>query len=313
MEEKRESVELLHDAFNAFSSVSGRLEEQYAELEGRIRDLKLELAEKNRAVERSRRLAAMGEMAAKIAHEIRNPLGSISLFASMLVRDLKECEEAGGEKHRLAEHISKGIKTLDNLLSNMLLFSRNPEPRLLRVSMDDLIDEVTMMVGEQLHDSVTLKKVSRGDTTLYCDPMLMKQVLFNLILNASDAVGGVGEIVVEARRESVDEGFIEVEVTDNGPGMALHVQERIFDPFFTTKDSGTGLGLAIVASIVEAHGGSIHLSSIMRGDGLREDGLRGEDGALGGLGEEGTTFLIRLPFKGTSGVSNYDGDERSLL
>lgn len=250
-------IELLNDAFNVFRDASRKLEQQYSLLETRIEELNAELAEKNRAIERSRRLAAMGEMAARIAHEIRNPLGSMAIFATLLERELTDAPD----KAKLAEHISKGIKTLDNLLSNMLLFAGAPEARLKPVDLKDIIDDAVLLAGDRGKAGVEIKAAYKGRTRLMADPNLLRQLFLNIIINALDAVdeedGRIG-ISIDAEKE---EGRVVIKVSDNGRGIPETELDRIFDPFFSTKERGTGLGLAIVSAVVDAHSGRLEVKS----------------------------------------------------
>jgi len=264
-------VELLNDAFNVFRDASRKLEEQYALLEDRIDELSQELAEKNRAIERSRRLAAMGEMAARVAHEIRNPLGSMAIFASILERELA----AEPEKQQLASHITTGIKSLDNLLSNMLLFASSPEARLKPVDMRKVIEDSLLLAKGHERNDVSVKAEFCGQTSIMADGVLLRQLFLNLIINSVDAMDEGGELKIRTRLADDDRHrYMEIRVSDTGRGIGKEHIDRVFDPFFTTKDRGTGLGLAIVSTVVNAHGGFIDVASVQG---------------------EGTTFTIGLP------------------
>lgn len=250
-------VELLNDAFNVFRDASRKLEEQYALLEDRIDELSRELAEKDRALERGRRLTAMGEMAARIAHEIRNPLGSMSIFATILERELI----ADPEKQRLASHITTGIKSLDNLLSNMLLFAREPEARVKPVNIRSVIEDSLVLAGGRAASGVSVKAEFCGQTSIMADQVLLRQLFSNLIINAMDAMDEGGTLRVRTRMVHADRSYMEIKVSDTGRGINDEHVDRIFDPFFSTKDRGTGLGLAIVSAVVNAHGGFIDVAS----------------------------------------------------
>lgn len=221
--------------------------------------------------QRTGRLSAMADMAARIAHEIRNPLGSIELFASILRRELE------GDRKRLAEHLINGVKTLNMILTNLLYFFRGSlEPTLIEMDfhrfLSDFLEEMTHVMEK---NKVTLKTdFSRKAFTLQGDPELLKQLFLNLLLNAIQAMphGGTirvttrlikekGEILRRVDADSPPAVFLEVRVSDTGPGIPQEIQSRIFDPFFTTRDKGAGLGLAIVHNIVEAQGGTIRVAS----------------------------------------------------
>ncbi len=221
--------------------------------------------------QRTGRLSAMGEMAARVAHEIRNPLGSIELFASLLRRELD------GDRRRLAEHLIDGVKTLNTILTNLLYFFRGPLEAV-RIEMDlhrflsDFLAEMTHVIEKKR--VIIRKDFSREAFTLQGDPELLKQLFLNLLLNAIQAMPDGGEIRISTRliREQVDilrpkftdsppAGFLEVRVSDLGSGIPKKIQSRIFDPFFTTRDRGAGLGLAAAQNIMEAHGGMITVAS----------------------------------------------------
>jgi signal transduction histidine kinase len=212
---------------------------------------------------RTGRLAAMGEMAARIAHEIRNPLGSIELFSTMLIDDLQEFEE----QKALAEHISAGVRSINNIVSNLLLFMRP----------DQQLDEQVLDVHEALKDSLFFAghlldgqdeievQTELTAETLFIrgDLELLKQVFLNLILNAIQAMSGGGQLHISSHKTSSysDTALAEVHLVDNGCGIAPADMPKIFDPFYTTRKKGTGLGLTIVHNIIKLHGGSIDISS----------------------------------------------------
>jgi len=266
-------VDLLNVAFNTFRDASKRLEEQYAMLESRIEELNEEIAEKNRAMERTRRLAAMGEMAAKIAQKIKNPLGSMAILATLLERELTHDDE----KRRLAEHITKGVKALDNLLSNMLLFATAPGARLKPVDIREVIEESILLTRGHEKKGVSIKALYEGRTHIVGDQAQLRQLFLNLFLNALDAVDEGGSLSIRTRLDAKTKDFLEIEVKDTGKGIPEEHIDRIFAPFFSTKERGTGLGLAIVATVINAHNGSIDVRSRQR---------------------EGTEFIISLPVAG---------------
>lgn len=247
--------ELLGNAFTTFRDASRKLEQQYALLEKKVEVLNAEIVEKNRAMERNRRLAAMGEMAAKIAHEIRNPLGSVAIFASLLERDL----EGDSERKTLAENINKGVKTLDNLLSNMLLFAGSPVASRRTLDLREVIEDSVMLAGAGERDDIEIETRYRGGTSLQADEGLLRQLFMNLVLNAVDAMEGGGRLAITTDRSP---DCVEIVVEDTGSGIDEEDLDRVFDPFFSTKDRGTGLGMAIVATVVSAHQGEIDVDSV---------------------------------------------------
>ena len=204
--------------------------------------------------ERNHRLIAMGEMAAKIVHEIRSPLCSIELYASILsgeLADVRHVELAGG--------ISTGIRSLNNVLTNMLFFAKPHNPLVRTVDLGEALEESVRML-RPLIDSRGLRL--SGDTSRRLsadgDPELLKQGFLNILINAVQATpeGGTIELILKN-----DGAFEVVEVRDDGEGISPCDTEKIFDPFFSTKERGTGLGLTIASQIMQAHGGLIKVSS----------------------------------------------------
>ena len=214
-------------------------------------------------LQRRNRLAAMGEMVGRIAHEIRNPLGSIELFASMLRRDLTGVPALRG----YAEHISSSVHMMDRLLSNLLLYTKPDCSHGAWHSTEALIlDALTLAAHAVANTRIDIRlEVDPLASRIWCDEGQMKQVLLNLILNSIHAMPDSGTLTLSAilAEEQVPGGpSLHLSVSDTGVGIAAAQRSRIFDPFFTTRDEGTGLGLAIVHAIVEAHRGRIDVESI---------------------------------------------------
>jgi signal transduction histidine kinase len=213
-----------------------------------IKDITM-FKELERQNERNQRLIAMGEMAAKIVHEIRSPLCSIELFSNMLSKDLK-----GTGHSDMADGISTGIKSLNNILTNMLFFAKPQKPSLMDIKLAQAIeDSVSMLVPliqiRGIHLSTDL-----NDAVVKSDSELMKQVFMNIILNAVQAMPDGGNLRIVTAE--TDEHFT-ASVIDDGEGVDPQYIEKIFDPFFSTKDKGTGLGLAIAHKIMQSQGGFI--------------------------------------------------------
>jgi len=209
---------------------------------------------------RAGRLAAMGEVAAELAHEIRNPLGSIEIFATLLSRDLKQPDD-----RKLAENIVIGVKSLNSVVSNMLTFTRNIEIHPEELDLSKLVNETFSFMG-QLLDAQGIKLVLKLDKKL-CgmegDPELLKQVLLNLAQNSIQAMEGGGTLTVSASGITTEEGeeATVLVVADTGRGIDAIDLPRIFDPFFSTRKGGTGLGLSVVSQIIGKHGGLIQADS----------------------------------------------------
>jgi len=235
----------------------------------------------------SEKLAALGEMAARISHEIKNPLTVIGGFAARLARG-----EKGGQKDhpptaRYAEIILKEVRRLERTVQQTLYFSREMMPALRPVDINAEIREVLAIFRDELEEAGIEKVVELSEEVpeIHVDPDQIRQVLWNLVSNAVQAMGEGGKLTLVTRpsREGEGDGVVFL-VGDTGGGIPHDVVHNIFNPFFTTKPKGTGLGLPIVHAIVQNHGGTIQLDN-------REG--------------EGVTFSVFLPRspkgKGTGG------------
>ncbi len=203
--------------------------------------------------ERNKRLISMGEMAVKIAHEIRNPLCSMELFASMLKREVSEDRQKG-----LVEGILKGIRSLENILANMLLFTKNHTVRWRAIEMRRFLSDMVGILRPLAESKGICLKEDVSVQMIWADPDLLKQALMNILINGIQAEPEGGEVVIRAEEKA---GYAVISIKDNGPGIDDQHIERIFDPFFTTKQKGTGLGLTIAERIIQAHGGVIRVST----------------------------------------------------
>ena len=215
-----------------------------------------ELREMEDSIKKAERLAVIGGLAAGVAHEIRNPLASISGSIELL----KQTLDVDIDNQALMEIILREIDRLDGLIDELLDYA-NPRPlRKTTFDLRRLIDE-TLQVFQRDRGIENLRLEVDGDEKLEldADPEKMRQLLWNLIRNAADAAKeGGGHIHVEAKADGENAVLV---VHDNGPGIANVNLQRIFDPFYTTKSTGTGLGLAIVHSIVTDHGGTVRVDS----------------------------------------------------
>lgn len=248
-------IEELGRIIMAYSEVTERLQESHERLEKTVAALRGELGEKNRQLERRNRLAALGEMAAGMAHEIRNPLGGIQLYASMLAGDVADRDES----LQRVKKISAGVKRLEGLVSQVLQFAREIRPNVTIVNLSELVAQAMDWTQEAAQSrQVRCDVCGPGELPVRVDGLLMGQTIMNLVLNAIQACGQGGCVRVEFDRgEETQASQFRLVVADTGPGVDPAVMDRIFNPFFTTKDTGTGLGLAIVHRIVEAHEGTI--------------------------------------------------------
>jgi signal transduction histidine kinase len=238
-----------------YNEVTERLKHSHEQLLSEVARLRDELEHTNRELERRERLAALGQMAAGLAHEIRNPLGGIQLYASVLAKDLVEAPR----QLAIVEKIRRGVHMLDSLVNDVLTFANPSEPQRGRVDLDAVIEEVADLVSPRLRQAGVELRVDSScqGIVLWADARQLQQILLNVLQNGLEAAGEGGWVSISAGR--ADDGRDEAVITiaDSGPGISAELRHRIFNPFFTTRDKGTGLGLAIVHQLVEAHGGSI--------------------------------------------------------
>ena len=223
-----------------------------------------DLAEANRnlneaeaAVRRSDRLAALGQLSAGLAHELRNPLGTIRASAEMLSRSVPADNEVARE---VAGFIASEVDRSNSLVTRFLDFARPMQLKLATADLGEVLDRAVALVERDApqHRVTVYKNYSADLPPFPFDAELMERVFYNLLLNAAQASEEGGAITLKTR--SVD-GTAEVAVIDRGPGIDAKIREQIFNPFFTTKSNGVGLGLAIVSKIVDEHGGRMAVES----------------------------------------------------
>ena len=245
----------------AYSEVTERLQRSHEQLTNTVESLRRELSEKNRMLERKNRLAALGEMAAGLAHEIRNPLGGIQLYASMLGQDLADREES----LQTVKKIAAGVRRLEGLVGQVLQFTRDIIVQPQTTDLVAVIEQAIELASPSMYERrVSCELSGPRPMQINADPLLLGQAVLNLLLNAAEAIEGHGGTVCVNYRQPRDESDgkqFHLTVKDSGPGIPPEILDRIFNPFFTTKESGTGLGLAIVHRIVEAHDGTIMASN----------------------------------------------------
>jgi signal transduction histidine kinase len=231
------------------------------------------------------RLAALGEMAAAIAHEVKNPLAGIEVMAGILKRQLTDSEDA----QSILGDIIKEAKMANAIVLEVLEFVRPIRLQVERTSLEDVVrDAISLAEGHVPRGDVRVDvALPRDIGSIQGDPHQLRQLFTNLVINAFEALTGRGCVSISAVQLIEDETpgsegqngpSVQVDVIDDGPGMPPDVMEKIFSPFFTTKPQGSGLGLAIVRKIVDAHDGRIDVSARPSG---------------------GTQFRVTLPVTGS--------------
>ena len=253
----------LAEVIRAYNQVTDKLQHSHEALQAEVVRLRRELASADAQLQRSKRLSALGEMAAGIAHEVRNPLAAIQLYASMIMQDLKAIDGAVNEPLRCATEIASAVRGLDGIVGDVLSFAREVEPKPLPLLVSEVFDRVLAVHRPAIEAAeVTVRRIylKNTDLVISADPELLHRALLNLVRNAVEAMSQTDlprKLTLDACEN--EDGLI-LSVRDTGPGIERETVDRLFNPFFTTRATGTGLGLAIVHRIVDAHGGSVSVT-----------------------------------------------------
>jgi signal transduction histidine kinase len=254
-----------------YMDATGRLQQTHQALQHEITRLREELASKDRELELRRRLAALGELAAGVAHEVRNPLGAIQLYSGLL---RSQCRDHNLDRAlQLIEKIETGIHAIEAVVQDTLaLAPRDRRLELCRLSeISERVRDATLKTLSKCRVELAIED-SAPDACVRADPNGLQRVLVNLVANAAEASPPDSTVRLVIERGAADE--IELRVVDQGPGLPEEIRHRIFDPFFTTKKHGTGLGLTIAHRLTEAYGGRLSAGNRPAG---------------------GTEFLLALP------------------
>ncbi|MCF8055293.1 MAG: PAS domain-containing protein [Desulfocapsa sp.] len=221
-----------------------------------LKDMR-DLRKVEQQLELSRRLASLGKMAAGVAHEIRNPLGTLRGFAQYFGNR----SETGSDGKKYADLMASEVDRLNHTISSLLQFARAREPRRIPVKAGELFGKLSsLMEVDFAAYQIDFRKNYDPELLFHADPDLLLQVLLNLLKNSISVTENGGTIVLAAHRKNND---IWIQVSDTGHGMTDEEQEKLFDPFFSTRKDGTGLGLAVSHQIVEQHHGRIEVESTL--------------------------------------------------
>ena len=252
------------------------LRDEFAELSGSFNDMAHSLQEQMRVLERTSQLAMVGELAAGLVHEIKNPLAGIKAATQVLAQE----SSLSAEDRDVLRKVAREVDGLETLLKGFLAFARPLKPQVTELDVNAFVRTVVAFYLKshalQAHGSVRIETALGAVPAAQADPMQLQQILLNLLLNAADATRGGGAVEVRTTFDA-DTGKVVLEVADDGRGISPQHAGEIFRPFFTTKAGGTGLGLAVSKRLAEQQGGAISFS-----------------GNPGG----GTVFRVHLPSAG---------------
>jgi signal transduction histidine kinase len=235
----------------------GVLIRKFDHMEDELAAREAEIERKNQELLQSKKLAAIGTLAAGVAHELNNPLNNIYLSTQVLAREAGDsCPPA--MKDVMGDILGQTVR-VKKIVGDLLEFARGREPQLREVDMNDLVRGVYARMRAGMELPVFSLDAAPAGAVLNADPDQLEQVFVNLFLNAKDAMAGRGELTVAVRATA---DTVKVTVADTGKGMPKDALDKIFEPFYTTKDKGTGLGLAIVFNIIKKHHGDITVESV---------------------------------------------------
>lgn len=246
---------------NRFAVENRRQVHKYQELSEQLEETNRQLRRAEADARRSERLAALGQLSAGLAHEIRNPLGVIKGSAEMLSQKIEASNPLASE---LAGYIGSEVNRLNSLVTRFLDFARPSRLELRSTQLSAIVNHVLESVQNQFPEAhVTVQRqYAPGTPDVLVDAELCEQIFVNLITNAYQAMDGRGRLRIAIAPESQNGRLgVGVVVEDSGPGVPAESREQIFNPFFTSKKDGVGLGLSIVAKIVDDHRGTIRLES----------------------------------------------------
>ena len=256
--------------FHEFSETTRKLQDSQGVLERRVVELHAELNEKNRLLERKKRLEGLGLMVAGVAHEIRNPLGSISLYLDCLDDEIGADNLSKEECRGLVARIEEAIAHLDSVVQNMLVFAGQSAARRVPCDLKELVHEAIQLLRKDFDSTRTTcelvwwEDLGGDDGVVTGDADQIRVVILNVFKNAIQAMKTEGHLRVSLGEACHGDSGWRLSVCDNGPGIPAENFEKVFVPFFTdgSKKGGVGLGLTIVHSLMERQGGRVELANL---------------------------------------------------
>ncbi len=275
----KDEIGLLADSFNQMTAdlkiANMKLLDWGKTLEKKVEERTREIKEMQAHLIQSEKLASLGKLAAGVAHEINNPLGGILMYSHLILEDAEKNSQT-------SENLKKVIRETTrckNIVRGLLDFARPKKPEISNIDINELLgNSLSLLESQALFQNIKIvKNFSKALSQILADEAQLQQVFTNIILNAAEAMGGKGTLILETTNIEA-EGKIELCIRDTGHGISEEDKEKLFEPFFTTKEvgKGTGLGLAISYGIIQRHGGDIKVQSRVG---------------------KGSTFIVRLPFK----------------
>lgn len=270
------SLSVLTDATRKIQSgklqyqIPEKLKDEFGELASSFNEMAASLQEQCNMMQEAERLVVVGELAASIAHEIKNPLAGIKVSMEVLGQDL----ELNQEDKEIFQQVINEIDRITALLKSLLSYARPPKPESITFDVHQVLDATIKSAQYSLRSAPEgerkeiefIRDFSQEVPRIVADPAQMQQVILNLLLNAVDAIAEQGKITVQTRKFS--DGKIRIAITDTGRGIESQALAKVFKPFFTTKSHGTGLGLAICKRLIEQGGGNITVANNSEGAGV---------------------------------------------
>lgn len=277
----RDEIGILADAFHHMAQSLEERERHLAQQRAALEDAYHELQISSERLLRSERLATIGQLAAQITHEVRNPLNAIGLNLELLEEDIEQLPHAR-ESMAVLQATMKEVERLTLITEEYLRFARLPLPRLEFAAINPILRDTMEFLAPELEEKGVFWDLSLQEPLplINIDIQQLRQALINLLRNAMQAASGnkTRTGMIEIFTEQVEGGIV-IKIRDNGPGIPENLQQKIFDPFYSTKEGGTGLGLPLTREIIVGHGGQITCYS-------RE--------------HEGTTFTLIFPVAETT-------------
>lgn len=268
----------------------GRLISSFNSMVDRLDVARIELEQYHfQQLERADRLASIGEMAAGIAHEIKNPLAGISAAVTIIKDDIPPADP----RNSILGEVLQQVQRLDKTVNDLLFFGKPSLPEFTCIDINDVLS-MTCKFASQHRSVINIEKqinLAQDLPPVYADGKQMQQVFLNLILNAFQAMSGGGKLSITTSKSCrQDKEYVRIDIADSGPGIPPQILEKIFTPFFTTKAQGTGLGLPICCKLINLHNGDIQVTS--------------DD-------TNGTVFTIELPACNTNEIDTLRRDDET--